>query len=135
MTNWIEGPLLYFTVDELKCPGTGIVRLHPGVGAALVTLREDFNRPMILNSACRSVDYNASLEGAHPASLHLIGNKKWKTDTCAFDIRMTDSVLRADFMMAALASGWSIGVASTFIHIDWRVRAAGLPLVVFHYKR
>lgn len=126
--------LMFFSRDELACPTTGELVLAPGFGAALDSLRAAFGAPMRLSSACRTVERNRRI-GGHPRSLHLIGNEAHGTDTCAVDVVILDGVSRAKLMSTALASDWSVGVASNFIHIDRRSDHTDLPQVVYHYRR
>ena len=46
-----------------------------------------------------------------------------------------DGEFKAKLITLALDQGWSVGVASNFIHLDQRSRYCGLPQVVYHYGR
>ncbi len=127
--------LPHFSRSELACPGSGKMLLAPDFGETLERLRVDLDAPMHITSACRSPKYNSEIRG-HPRSLHLTTNAHWDTGgTCAVDIAMVDGEFRADLIALALEQGWSIGVASNFIHLDQRSRYCGLVQVVYHYKR
>ncbi|MDP6343564.1 MAG: D-Ala-D-Ala carboxypeptidase family metallohydrolase [Alphaproteobacteria bacterium] len=126
--------LPHFSRNELACPTTGEVRLQPGFGEALEDLRAAHGRPMRITSACRSGAHNRRIRG-HERSLHLIGNPVHGTDSCAVDVAIGDGGERLRLLTAALRGGWSVGVASSFLHLDLRVRYTALPQVVYHYAR
>ena len=46
---------------------------------------------------------------------------------------MHDSLNRANLVEKALAHGWSVGVAKTFIHVDRRSDYTDLPQVLYVY--
>lgn len=124
----------HFSTKELACPSTGWIRLQSDFIKSLEELREIYGQPMVLTSACRSDAYNRAI-GGHPRSLHLIGNEEHETDTCAVDVAMSDGTKRAKLIGEALSLGFSVGVASNFLHLDWRMHCTLLPLVCYHYKR
>jgi len=126
--------LEYFTDEELSCPLTGEIRLADGFGAWLDALRDDCGFAMPLTSCCRSMAHNRAING-HVRSLHMFDNSYHETDTCAVDVGMSNGIRRAALISKALARGASVGVASSFIHIDRRTEYTGLPQVVFHYQR
>ena len=129
--------LKYFTEDELKCPSGNIVKLADGFGQKLDDLREIFNRPMVLTSACRTKAHLQSLFlRGYPASknsFHLIDNPKYGTDTCAVDVSTYDGVYRKELIRVALSENWTVGVARTFLHIDRRSDYTDLPQIVYTY--
>lgn len=88
-----------------------LLRFHKNLSAALGR-----NIKFLINSAYRSPEYNAGLDGAASKSLHMSG--------IAFDISTTGSVGissadRITFMNVARQSGFrGIGKYPTFIHVD-----------------
>ena len=62
----------YFSEKELKCKGTGECHMDSAFMKKLVTLREEFNKPIILTSAYRSPTYNIRIGGAEN-SPHVFG--------------------------------------------------------------
>jgi hypothetical protein len=127
--------LEFFTDEEIMSPDTKEYVLAEDFGVALDDLRWQFGKPMILNSAARSEDYNAKI-GGHPRSLHVYDNPVHPTGgCCAVDVKMTDSQERARLVMLALEHGWSVGVASSYIHLDLRTEYTDLPQVLYHYTR
>lgn len=112
--------LIYFTDDELRCKGSGVVHLAEGFGAKLDEFREHLGRPMYLNSACRSYAHNIRV-GGHPNSAHIYDHpKRTFKGSYAVDVRCTDGQHRAELIKTALLLGWSVGVNKTFIHLDRR---------------
>ena len=127
--------LKHFSHTELCCPCCNQAALAPGFGDDLEALRFVYAKPMIATSVCRCRRHNRAIKG-HIRSLHLMDNPWHETDgTCALDIEMMSSPDRARLIGLALTRGWSIGVASNFLHLDRRSRYIGLPQVVFHYSR
>lgn len=129
----------HFTVEEMRCPGTGELKFQPGFLEALEELRVAAGFPFKINSGCRTLAYNRALERkgapASPNSFHLIGNPKYGTDCCAIDIarRSGDGPLHARLMRVGFDRGWSFGLAKSFIHMDLRTRFTALPQTVYLY--
>jgi len=112
---------VYFTRKELQCKSTGIVQLAEGFDKKLLELRIAYNRPMPVNSCCRSKEHNAKV-GGNPRSLHVYDSPFWPTGgTCAIDIGITDPNQRAELVRLALERGWWVGIHSAFIHLDRRI--------------
>ncbi len=101
-----------FSPAEIACRGTGQLKLHPDALDKLQALRDRLGKPLILRSAYRSPQHNASLKGASPRSKHMDGT--------AFDIAMANHDPVA-FEAAARELGF-LGFGyyrrSGFIHID-----------------
>lgn len=127
----------FFTAEELACPTSGEVKLAEGFLEVLDDLRRRYNFPMVVTSCCRSREHNKNLidQGfqAHPTSLHMIDNPKWKIDTCAIDIKRPDSAKLWHLVNLATTFGWSVGIATTFIHLDRRYQYTRLPNKVYTY--
>jgi len=139
-----------FTADELRCRGTGELRLAPGFGQALQGLRdalqlewvregldtEDANRAaaMIVTSCCRAPDHNENV-GGHPRSLHLTEGGHETGGACAVDIQAPEDNVeyRSRLIAVAKGRGWSVGHHPDFLHLDLRTAYAGLPRVDFDY--
>ncbi len=120
------GAKAFFTHTELRCPNTRTGRLAPGFAEELANLRLWYDKPMIVNSCCRSREYSRSI-GGHPRSLHVWDNPWHPTGgTCAIDIAGVDPKL----IELALKEGWSVGVYSGFTHLDRR-DLAGLGQGIF----
>ena len=101
-----------FSPAEIACRGTGQLKLHPDALDKLQALRDRLGKPLIIRSAYRSPEHNASLKGASPRSKHMDGT--------AFDIAMSNHDPVA-FEAAAREIGF-LGFGyyprSGFIHID-----------------
>ena len=111
----------FFTNDELKCKASGITRLAPGFGEHLIDLRIKWDKPMIVNSCCRSKQHNKDVKG-NERSLHVYDSPFWPTKgCCAIDISCTDPIRRAALCTLALSMGWWVGVHEKFLHLDRRV--------------
>lgn len=121
----------YFKKQELECKKCcGEVKLADGFADKLNILREAFNQPMIVNSACRCEKKNKSVGGA-ANSYHLLNNR-FSNGTCAVDIARRNYAYDTALIKTAIELGWSIGVAKTFIHLDRR-SDYGQPNVLYIY--
>lgn len=125
----------YFTVQELECKGTGLLRLHPGFPEALIQLREEMDEPMVVTSCCRSAAHNRAV-GGHPRSLHVgdVAQYPGQQGTLAIDIAVLDGEYRGKLFALAWKLGWSIGWNSPkkFLHLDRR-DWVGLKQTTFDY--
>jgi zinc D-Ala-D-Ala carboxypeptidase len=105
----------YFSEKELKCKGTGECHMDSAFMKKLVTLREEFNKPIILTSAYRSPTYNIRIGGAEN-SPHVFGR--------AVDIQCLGSEAYEIIRLGIKHEMTGIGVAqrgnrvSRFIHLD-----------------
>lgn len=138
MVDWNERITPHFTRRELGSPDTGEVRYAPGFLDRLEGLRAEVDRGMSITSGCRSPAYNQRLVDdpryqAHPTSLHMFDNPKWRIDACAVDVACTDAAFRHALITAATARGFSVGVHRHFLHLDDRTTFIGLPPAVFTY--
>jgi len=123
----------YFKDYELECPITREYKLAEGFGERLDLLRESYGKPIIITSGARSKEHNKN-EGGHPRSLHVYDYPYHPTGgCCAVDISITNGVDRLLLIEAAIDLGFSIGVASNFIHVDDRTRVLGLTQRLYVY--
>lgn len=105
----------YFTVDELKCKGSGEFKLAEGFAEKLLDLRIAFDLPMLPISCCRSAEHNKKVGGAD-SSHHILEG----IGTHAIDIHCPDPLYRTALAKLALATGWTVGVKRTMLHLDRR---------------
>lgn len=124
----------YFSVKELACKRTGVVRLHPGFRDALLHLREVYGSPMPVTSCCRSAAHNAAV-GGHPKSLHVYDEPQHEGQlgTLAIDVAMPTDGPRIELVKDALHLGWSVGISTTFVHLDCRYLIGLAPQRLFGY--
>lgn len=122
----------YFTESELKCKGSGELKLAPGFLGSLVFLREIFGKPMIVTSCCRSPEHNKKVGGSEN-SFHLTEGNVWGTEgTLAVDILTRTEDYRQELIRVSREMGWSVGFGDGFIHLDMRI-FIGLPRAEFDY--
>lgn len=103
-----------FSPEEIACRRTGKIKVNERALDMLQGLRDDLGCPLMVTSAYRSPEHNATLKGAAKYSKHL--------DGIAFDISMANHD-PAPFIAAAVRRGFK-GIGSYprsgFIHIDAR---------------
>lgn len=101
-----------FSPREMACRGTGKVAFNFEAMDKLQALRKLRGRPIIINSAYRSPEHNASLKGAASKSKHLLAQ--------AFDARQENHNPH-NYLRDAKAvgfKGFGTYPASNFIHVD-----------------
>jgi hypothetical protein len=124
-----------FSKGELSCRHCGMAKFAPGFIQALQGLRDAFNKPMVINSACRCKAHNGAI-GGHPRSLHVGDDPYHNTGgCCAVDIGIPDTRPMDREILAILAyeRGWSIGHHPQFLHLDLRTAYTDLPAAIFNY--
>ncbi|MEM8849259.1 MAG: D-Ala-D-Ala carboxypeptidase family metallohydrolase [Pseudomonadota bacterium] len=100
-----------FSPEELACRGTGKLGIDPDALDKLQALRTRLGRPMILNSAFRSAEYNRAIRAAKN-SFHLKAR--------AFDVNMANHD-PTTFEAAARAvgfTGFGFYIRNNFMHVD-----------------
>jgi len=120
-----------FTRDEFACGcGCGFDDIDPLIVSTLQRLRDEVQRPVIVNSGCRCRSHNAAVKGA-PQSQHMQGK--------AADIRidgMTSreifDTLRRLYLDGELYVGYVYAINGRSVHVDVR---APQSQVVRRWKR
>jgi hypothetical protein len=121
----------HFTRAEMACSYSGAIIIEPGFTGHMEQLRISYDAPMIVTSGCRSSEHNHAI-GGHPRSLHMTENAAHGVATCAIDIKREGLDLHKLIRIAA-PTGWSIGIADTFIHLDQRTALVGLAPRIWTY--
>ena len=106
-----------FSPEEMACRGTGRLMIVPSAMDKLQALRDRLGKPLIVNSAYRSLEHNRRVGGAK-RSKHMEG--------IAFDVRM-DNLDPDVYITAALSVGFNaIGTypKQNFVHVDARPNRA-----------
>ena len=108
-----------FTRDEFACGcGCGFDEIDPLLVSTLQRLRDEVQRPVIVNSGCRCKSHNSAVKGA-PNSQHMRGK--------AADIRidgMTSQqivdILRRLYLDGEIYVGYVYAINGNSIHVDVR---------------
>jgi hypothetical protein len=127
----------HFTIEELACHETGIIRLADDFIDILEDLREMFNRPMVVTSGCRSMLYNAKIGGV-ANSFHIYdktNRRNWAyiDGCCAVDVAVNGGAYRGELASIAWRHGWSLGFGKTFLHLDARKQLIGAKQTSWTY--
>lgn len=124
----------HFTVAEMRCRGSGLLRFHPEFLGYLEHLRIAYGRPMNVTSGCRSTAHNRAVGGS-PNSYHR-GDATWPNGSIgalAVDVRTVPGGNTPELVRLALSMRWSVGISTRgFTHFDARF-LLGHPQVVFGY--
>lgn len=105
----------YFTIDEMKCQGTGECDMNGEFMEKLNALRKELDRPMIINSGYRHPAHNSAIGGVKD-SPHVYGR--------AVDISVMGTIAYDIINLAFKYNMTGIGVAQRgaherrFIHLD-----------------
>lgn len=105
----------HFGVWEFKCKDNSrVIVLNKVLVELLEKVRSHFKRPVVINSAYRTVQYNSQLPNSSPKSQHTLGN--------AADIRVTGvtPVNVYAYLNQLHPNDCGIGLYNTFVHIDVR---------------
>ena len=105
----------YFSTEELKCGGTDECDMNEDFMNKLVSLRKEFNEPMVISSGYRHLSYNQVIGGAK-SSPHLYGK--------AVDVLVSGKAAYRLIKLSMDHGFTGIGVSqkgphkSRFIHLD-----------------
>lgn len=110
-THSSRWPLGHFKPDELRCKGTGILKINLAAGLLLEELRELHGGPIHVVSAYRSPSHNRAVGGA-VNSFHLKGR--------AFDLQLAHGSKGRDLIQSVFRQNkfGGVGFYPTFIHVD-----------------
>lgn len=108
-----------FEPEEFVCPcGCGFDEIDPLILSTLQRLRDDVQRPVIVNSGCRCKVHNANVKGS-PMSQHLRGK--------AADIRVEGmssgqiiDIIRRLYLDGEIYIGYVYAINGASVHVDVR---------------
>lgn len=101
-----------------KCGECGFDAVDAELLALLTWIRERFDAPMIITSACRCESHNAKVGGAK-GSQHRLGK------AADFQIKgFTPQQVQEDLKKSLPKDKYGLGYGKTFTHIDVREKAA-----------
>ena len=104
-----------FKLKEFQCSdGNDIVIVDSDLVYLLEVIRAYFGRPVVINSAYRTMAYNRTIKNSSPTSQHLEGR--------AADIRIKDvpPAEVAAFARQMMPDFGGVGTYNSFTHIDTR---------------
>ena len=103
-----------FKVKEFKCKdGSDLVLISDGLVKLLQEVREHYNKPVTINSAYRTLSYNAKIGGV-PDSQHCRGVA---ADIVVRGVAPKDVYAYVETLMP---NSGGIGLYNTFVHVDVR---------------
>jgi uncharacterized protein YcbK (DUF882 family) len=105
-----------FKLYEFQCKdGSNLVKVDSELVNKLQQLRETINKPIIINSAYRTIQHNKNVGGS-PTSQHLLGK--------AADIRVNGMSPKELAKYCEQIGFGGIGIYNTFVHVDTRTKKA-----------
>lgn len=105
----------YFKPSEFACPDCGLSKVDPELIQLLDDAREEFGRPIIINSGTRCPKHNKEV-GGKPNSAHLVRTDGYSK---AVDIRCLDCRTRYQLVCIFLSLGIErMEITNKHIHID-----------------
>lgn len=105
----------HFEAHEFRCKDNSrVIVLNKALLDLLELIRIHYNKPLIINSAYRTVAYNSSLKNSSPKSQHMFGN--------AADIYISGvSPLKLySWLNSKYPNSLGLGIYDTFVHVDVR---------------
>lgn len=104
----------HFVRKEFACPDQcGFDAVDVELLAVLEDIRFAFDKPLIINSACRCAQHNAKIGGS-PKSQHLLGK--------AADIRVEGFTPEKvyNYLLKIYPNKFGLGLYDTWVHVDVR---------------
>ena len=109
---YVKGRKSNFKVKEFACKdGSDEIKVDSELIEKLQSLREFFNRPIVVNSGYRTVDYNRKVGGVS-ASQHVLGK--------AADIIVKNTYPSTVAKVAKDFGFTGVGTYKDFVHVDVR---------------
>ena len=101
-----------FKVREFACnDGSDVILIHPDLPSVLQNIRNQFGKPIIINSGYRTPEYNKKVGGA-TRSQHCYGT--------AADVSPASVAAAAEKALKEMDYPGGIGVYKSFVHVDVR---------------
>lgn len=105
----------HFSAHEFKCnDNSRVIVLNKALLDILEEIRTHFNKPVHINSAYRTVQYNSQLKNSSPKSQHMFGN--------AADIYINGVTSKTlyNYLNESHRNSLGLGIYDTFVHVDVR---------------
>ena len=108
-----------FTREEFICPcGCGFDDIDPLIVTTLQRLRDEVQRPVVVNSGCRCKSHNATVKGA-PQSQHMQGKAADIRIDGMASIQIID-VLKRLYLDHEAYVGYVYAINGRSVHVDVR---------------
>jgi uncharacterized protein YcbK (DUF882 family) len=106
-----------FKVKEFACnDGSDVILIHPDLPSVLQNIRNQFGKPIIINSGYRTPEYNKKVGGA-TRSQHCYGTA---ADIVVDGVSPTRVAGAAEKALKETGHKGGIGLYKSFVHIDVR---------------
>ena len=106
-----------FKVKEFACnDGSDVILIHPDLPAVLQNIRNQFGKPIIINSGYRTPEYNKKVGGA-TRSQHCYGTA---ADIVVDGISPASVAIAAEKALKKTGHSGGIGLYKSFVHVDVR---------------
>jgi uncharacterized protein YcbK (DUF882 family) len=108
----------YFSRSEFACKcGCGLDTVDIDTIAILEEVREHFDKPVTITSACRCVKHNNAVGGA-------VNSQHVKARAADIQVKGVSPIEVAMFVETLIPNSGGIGIYSTFTHVDSRSNKA-----------
>lgn len=106
-----------FKVKEFACnDGSDVILIHADLPAVLQNIRNQFGKPIIINSGYRTPEYNKKVGGA-TRSQHCYGTA---ADIVVDGIPPASVAIAAEKALKEIGHPGGIGLYKSFVHVDVR---------------
>ena len=106
-----------FKVREFACnDGSDVILIHPDLPSVLQNIRNQFGKPIIINSGYRTPEYNKKVGGA-TRSQHCYGTA---ADIVVDGVSPASVAAAAEKALKEMDYPGGIGVYKSFVHVDVR---------------
>lgn len=106
-----------FKVREFACnDGSDVILIHPDLPSVLQNIRNQFGKPIIINSGYRTPEYNKKVGGA-TRSQHCYGTA---VDIVVDGVSPASVAAAAEKALKEMDYPGGIGLYKSFVHVDVR---------------